>query len=126
MRYLLSNLLKLVEQYIVWQQINQNEWQEKMLLLDFYGEKKLLKHFEGVKRVLENYQNNDKKTPFKDFDYYYNSFVLEKKSNLVLNSRQKGLQNSSFQQRIYNLDQYYLLQQLFYLFINEIELYDKH
>ncbi len=114
MRYLLSNLLKLVEQYIVWQQINQDEWQEKMLLLDFYEKKRLLKHFEGVKRILENYKKNDKKMPFKDVEYYYNAFLLERKSSLVLNIRQKGQQNSGFQKRVHSLDQYYLLQQLYY------------
>lgn len=110
-RYVLSNVFKLVEQFLVWKVVTEQPKEQKLTLLAFYEEHNLDKHFEATRRNLLTLQQ---KTSIHDSNYFYTNFKIAEKSTAFLSTRKKAKPNAGIQELIYELDTFYLTQLLIY------------
>jgi len=109
--YLMSDLLKMVEGYLVQKQLDENPFEQNLKLLLTYKDWKLEKPFKSTLREIEKYLQ---KGDFQDAKGYYQSFLVEEIKNLFFDQQQKRTYDESLQIAIDNLDFYYLSQKLKY------------
>lgn len=73
MNYLMSDLLKLAEQYIGWQQYENDSHLQKCHVLSAYLDRNLEKHYQGVYRTTER---KLQQIPTRNTNFYYQQYLL--------------------------------------------------
>lgn len=105
MRYLMSDLTKLLEDYLIQVTFEKDEFQRKLMLSKALQERKIEKYF--LQALEELYKLNDKEG-LRDSNYYFNQYLIEELSyNHTSEKRNRSL-DSSLQEVIDNLEIAYL------------------
>lgn len=74
MRLMMSDLLKLLEQFFIHQSSNKDEIQCQMQLAESFRERKLHKHYSRVLRNIKKKQND---SPYRDAEYFFKNYQLQ-------------------------------------------------
>lgn len=109
--YWMSDLLKLAEDFLAQEQLQQNPIQKGIYLLEIYNNWQLEKPFQSTIRPLRKIQASP---PHYDHQYYYNEFLLHAHENVYFDRQKKHIYDQSLQKAIDNLDLYYLSEKLRY------------
>ena len=107
--YLQSDLLKMVEKYIVHSAIESNEFDFHEHLAKDYHERKLDKHFNQNLKKAEDIQV---KNAYRDTHYYFNNYKLADIWNQHYERLQSRKFDNNLQKIIDNLDHFYLIHKL--------------
>lgn len=111
LRYVMTDLTKLLEDYLSYIEFEKNDVYRRYLLLNAYDHRGLGKYFQGG---LEETRELQKKQPHRDKNYYFNQHLLEESSYVhSLATRPRAI-SSSLQEAVDNLDYYYLSNRLRY------------
>ncbi len=109
--YWMSDLLKLVEDFLAQEELQRNPIQKGVYLLDIYNKWQLEKPFQSIIRPLRKHQES---AIHYDHSYYYHEFLLHAHENVYFDRQKKHIYDKSLQQAIDNLDLYYLSEKLRY------------
>ncbi len=111
LRYLSSDLSKLLEEYIIYKSLKKDSFTQKTYLLKFYALHGLNKQYSQVEEELKKELTQ---TSLRDSDFYFKTFVLDEiKYNHTLINSLRELDNN-LQQLVNNLDYFYLSKKLKY------------
>ncbi len=111
LRYLMSDLTKLIEGFLVHEHYTQNQQSYAVSLLDIYAERKLEKYFQTT---LQNHENHLAKDPIKNIEYFLHSYQIEEikfSFNSSLSNRTNG---DDIKEIMGNLDVFYIANKLKY------------
>lgn len=111
LRYVMTDLTKLAEDYLAYLEFDKNEVYKKHLLLSAYDNRNLEKYFSST---LDEVNNLQKKSPYRDVNFYFNQHLLEDDSYLHSLAQAQRAINTSLQEAVDNLDLYYLSSRLRY------------
>lgn len=109
LRRCMSRLLKLCEDYIVYNRVKSNPRQRQIELMTFYGEKKLERHFSGTLRA---WKQKVQKNPVIDHAFFFNDFLVEKEISKHIFRQQDRTVEPNLQQISNSLDAFYLMHKL--------------
>ncbi len=109
--YWMSDLLKLVEEFLVQEQLNQHPIQKGIYLLDTYTNWELEKPFQSSLRALRKIQS---KPVSLDHQYYFDEFMLHARENVFFDRQKKHVYNNSLQKAVDYLDLFFLSEKLRY------------
>lgn len=111
LRYVMTDLTKLLEDYLGYIEFEKNEIFRKYLLLNAYNDRNLGKYFQSG---LDETRELQKKQPHRDKNYYFNQHLLEESSYIhSLVTRPRAI-STNLQEAVDNLDYYYLSNRLRY------------
>lgn len=108
---LLSELYKLLERFIIELKVESKPAIQQQWLLEFFHERQIDKCFVAK---LKEAQKSAQQHPFKDTDYYYHQYQLERKAYIFQVTGKGRVLHSNLPQVIENLDYYYLSDKLRY------------
>lgn len=111
MGYWMSDLVKLIEQFIVTEEVLQQPTAQFSHLLKTYLKWNLEKPFQ---RTMKNAFSYLKTLPYQDSQYYYHEFLLKEQEVAFFDKQKVHSHDESLQEAIDNLDIYYLSQKLKY------------
>ncbi|OWY19548.1 hypothetical protein C7N43_12380 [Sphingobacteriales bacterium UPWRP_1] len=111
MGYWMSDLVKLIEQFIVTEEIIQQPATQFPHLFKNYLRWNLEKPFQRTLKNALQYQQN---YPLHDAQYYFNAFVIKEQEAAFFDAQKIHSHDESLQEAINNLDVYYLSQKLRY------------
>ncbi len=109
MRFMSCELLRYCEDYIVYKNTSQNNFQYRLSLLGFYRKRNLPKFFEQtfdcIKKELADLE-------LRDNDYFFVNMEADREYNLFLKSKQNRTIEPKIQQLSDDLDLFYLLNKI--------------
>jgi|GEM_PF-890213 len=108
-RILLSNFVKLIEEYLVYISGTKNVIYQKTLLVNTLHQRNLTKNFHSALKETMEYQE---KQFNRDEDYYYNQIYLEVEAYNHFLERSTKINEDDFQKINDNMDYYYILTKL--------------
>lgn len=109
LRYPMSDLTKLLEEYLVWIEFSGNRTRKDHLLLQAFLHRNLHKYSQAIiDRSVEAVSDN----PHRDIQYYYNMFVLETDRYDDISSKRNVAVKTNLQSIIQNLDSFYIINKL--------------
>jgi len=108
-RHLMADLLKLMQDFIAYNEHIQNAISPKINLLSSLRRNELNKHYESIFR---NAKSSHEQHSYRDSDFYYNQFKLEWDYNKYLEEQNKRTKESNLQLAADNLDAFYLINKL--------------
>ena len=108
-RKLSSDLLKLVEEYLAVEIFNKKKIQKINYTLESIGDRKLYKLYNST---LSNARRVSERTIFKDGEFYYDQYLIEKNYYNLKNSDLDRSAVTNVEDIINNLDYFYLIQKL--------------
>ncbi|MCX6352184.1 MAG: hypothetical protein NTX03_10015, partial [Bacteroidetes bacterium] len=111
LRYVMTDLSRLLEEYLIWAEMEKHELYKKHLLLNAYDKRKLDKYFH---QTLDSALELQGKQPLRDGDYFFYRHLIEENAYLHTLSRDGRSLGTSLQQAMDNLDYYYLANKLKY------------
>jgi hypothetical protein len=111
LRYAMTDLTKLLEDYLAYIEYEKNEVYRKSLLLKALNSRHQEKHFIST---LEETSRHHQQQSFRDVNYYFNRHLLEENHYFHSLSRRPRSISSSLQEAVDNLDLYYLSNRLRY------------
>jgi hypothetical protein len=111
LRYVMTDLTKLLEEYLCYEEYDKNEIYKKHLLLNAYDNRSLEKYFQTS---LEEADKQQKEQPYRDVNYFFNQHLIEANAYTHSLSRRPRAISSSLQEAVDNLDYYYLSNRLRY------------
>lgn len=109
MRYWMSDLTKIVEQYITWRQLEEEQVLSQHLLIKGMQDKQLNAL---IPRSIERSFRLLKKYPFQDQKKYFDQFLLERDSYEFVASRRNLAVKETLQRLLSSLDYYYITNKL--------------
>ena len=109
MRRLMSALLKLMEDFLLYMYQQANEKKQKINLAEVYFLRGLPKHFNSTIRWCEKLQDADKQI---NEDYYYAQYLIEDIKSQYLSRQDKRRTEPNLQQVSERLDEFYLISKL--------------
>jgi hypothetical protein len=104
--YVMTDLLHLVERYIISQEALSEELRNRLRLLRYYDSARLEKHYAEVMRETEKLMEGN---PYQDASRYFNEFLLHEIRNHHFDRLKERRHDESLQKAIDNLDIYYLI-----------------
>lgn len=107
-RQLLSWLQQLIEKYLAYQAMIENELDVKLRLATLFRERDLSKHYQKTIRDIEKCLNENE---YRDANYYRQSFLLEQEKYLLA-SGEKRMASRNFQSLSDDLNINFILQKL--------------
>jgi hypothetical protein len=111
LRYVMSDLTALLENFLGYLEYDKNEIYKKHLLLNAYDIRQLDKFFHSE---LDEARSNQKSASARDVNYFFNQHLIEENAYLhSLSTRPRAI-SSSLQEAVDNLDYYYLSNRLRY------------
>jgi len=111
LRYIMSDLSRLLEDYLCYEEYDRNAIYKKHLLLDTFDARGLDKYFLSTLDEAKLQQNAQ---PYRDVNYYFNQHLVEANAyEHSLASKPRAI-SSSLQEAVDNLDYYYLSNRLRY------------
>ncbi|MGB0839057.1 MAG: hypothetical protein ACPGXL_02895 [Chitinophagales bacterium] len=111
MSYWMSDFTKLIEQFLVVENINSQPIRKLSYLTRTYLQLNLYKL---VQSTLKTTTKQQRKNPLRDADFYFNQFMIHRDENLFFDRQNLHLYDDSLQKAIDNLDIYYLSRKLKY------------
>jgi len=111
LRYVMTDLTRLLEDYLSYLEYEKNEIYKKHLLLNAYDSRNLDKYFIGT---LDDASKDQKDQPYRDVNYFFNQHLIEANAYEHSLSRRPRAISSSLQEAVDNLDYYYLSNRLRY------------
>lgn len=111
LRYVMTDLTKLLEDYIAFIVFNDNEIYKKSLLLNAYNNRGLSKFFSQTMELTKEIQQ---KSLWRDYNYYFNQHLIEEVTYAHSLTQNPNAISSSLQEAVDNLDYYYLSNRLRY------------
>jgi hypothetical protein len=111
LRYAMTDLTKLLENYLVWIEFDKNTAYKKHLMLKSYDSRKLDKYFHTTLEESKSYQHS---YPYRDVNYYFNQHLIEEDEYIHALSLSPRSITNSLQKAVDNLDLYYLSNRLRY------------
>ncbi len=111
LRYLMTDLTKLLEEFLSYTEYDKQEINKKYLLMSALDNRNLDKHFTAT---YENARLVQDKEPYRDVNYYFNRYLLEEKAYQHIHAKEQDALETSIQQAVDNLDVYYLSNKLRY------------
>ncbi len=111
LRYVMTDLTRLLEEYLIQKQFSENEMLKKHLLLQSLNERDLDKYF--LQQIGEAYSIQNK-TPFRHSAYYERQAMLEEDSYSFTSRKDNRSIDSSLQSLVDNIDIHYLTKKLKY------------
>lgn len=111
LRYALSDLTKLLEDYILLIEFKKEAFLNKHFLLKSYSERNIEKYF---LQELEESMESQKKNTYRNMDFYYHQYVLEEDAYLFSSKKQNRAIETSLQNVVDNLDLFYISKSLRY------------
>ncbi len=109
--YWMSDLLHLIENFIVVEEIDKAPMQKYSILLKQYNQMGLVKHFQAtmnsLRKQLEHY-------PYRDSEYYNLQYLLNYNENVFFERQKEHRYDESLQRTIEFFDHYYLSHKLKY------------
>ncbi len=109
--YLMSDLVKLLEDFLAIHRFETDPSKMSYQLLRTYDEWGLEKHYNNTMREAITLQE---KQPIRDSEYFYSQYKLEELNSVVFDKRRKRVYDNSLQKAIDNLDLHYLTLKLKY------------
>ncbi len=107
--YLTSNLVKLIEQFLVIEDLENRPLEASCSLLAVYMDWNLDSAFQ---QVMKGAQKTMKKMPYRDTDYFYYNFRLSYIENVYFDKKKKHVYDESLGKSLDNLDEYYMATKL--------------
>lgn len=111
LRYVMTDLTRLLEEYLIQKQFSENEMLKKHLLLQSLNERDLDKYF--LQQIGDAYSIQNK-TPFRHSVYYERQTMLEEDSYSYTSRKDNRSIDSSLQSLVDNIDIHYLTKKLKY------------
>jgi hypothetical protein len=105
LRYVFSDLSKVIEEFIIHKELEKDTQQKRLLLLNFYMNKDLEKYFQ---QTFEEADKFHQKQHIKDEDYYFYKYLLEEKSYIYSQKQKSRSIDANLQIMVDNLDLFYL------------------
>jgi len=109
--YLMSDLVKLIERFLMVETLEQNPLMGKQFLMEIYDKWDLDKAFN---KTLRDSHKILEATPFRDHEFFHHSFQLYSRENNHFDKQKKHKMDDSLQKAIDNLDLYYVCLKLKY------------
>jgi hypothetical protein len=109
--YLMSDLVKLIEEFIIVEQNRNNEVERYEELITYYASNRIEKLHTNT---LKSYQKFIDEFPHRDAEYYRYRFLLHQRENEFFDKQKRHEGNDSLQKAIDNLDLYYIANKLKY------------
>lgn len=109
--YLMSDLVKLIEEFLATELAQQHTNKRHEWLLGFYIEAKLEKFINSTMKIFQKYRTS---YPYRDAEYYKNEFDFFAQENNFFEKQKRHENDDSLQKAIDNLDLYYLSLKLKY------------
>ncbi|MGB1207056.1 MAG: hypothetical protein ACPG5B_15530 [Chitinophagales bacterium] len=109
MRRLMSALLKLIEDFLLYMYQQANEKKQKINLAEIYFLRGLPKHFNSTIRGCEKLQNADTQI---NEEYYYRQYLIEDIKSQYLSRQDKRRTEPNLEQVSHTLDVFYLISKL--------------
>lgn len=110
LRYVMSDLTKALEEFLIFQQLLTQESYANFLLLKAYGEKNLDKYFN---QSFQHAKTRLEKKGIRDDNYYLMNFKVEEE-NLLFQSKRKNHAKIDVNNTLYNLDTFFMAKKLKY------------
>lgn len=110
-RYALSDLTKLLEDYLLLLEFKKETILNKHFLLKSYSERNIEKYF---LQTLEETTEWQQRSPYRNTDFYYHQYLLEENAYLFTSKKQNRAIDSSLQNMVDNLDLFYIAKSLRY------------
>lgn len=110
-RYAISDLTKLLEDYILLIEFKKENLLTKHFLLKSYSERNIEKFF---LQTWEETSMIQEKSPYRNMDYYYHQYLLEENSYLYTSKKQNRALDTSLQHVVDNLELFYIAKSLRY------------
>ena len=122
LRYLMSDLTKLLENFLIDQKMKDQLFQNNHLLISIFQEKALEKYENAI---LDQSITYLQKYPYLDDNYYYTKYIIEKDKYQYLTSNREAAAKENLLNIVENLDIFYLINKLKYSceIINHINSY---
>jgi hypothetical protein len=111
LRYVMTDLTKLLEDYLCYVEYDKNDIYKKHLLLNSFDNRNLDKYFLSI---LEESRDQQKSQPYRDVNYFFNQHLVEANAYEHSLARKPRAISSSLQEAVDNLDYYYLSNRLRY------------
>jgi hypothetical protein len=109
LRYMNFELLRMCEDFIVFESISQNPHQYQLSLLQYFRKRSLSKFFDQTYSSLKDVLNAQ---PLRDSDYFFTSMSVNSEYNKFLKSKQNRAIEPNIQRLSDDLDIFYLLNKL--------------
>lgn len=111
LRNIMSDLTKLVEQFIIWEELNNQSLLQTQHLLKVAKERDIDKYYEPS---LKKWAQMQRDYPYRDVLYYFNQHQLQEERYEFTTRKDNRAMEQSLQQLTDNLDIYYLSKKLKY------------
>jgi hypothetical protein len=111
LRYVMTDLTRLLEDYLSFQEFDSDEIYKKHLLLNTFDRRGLDKYFQAQ---IEEAKRVQAEHPYRDVNYFFYQHLLEDDGYLHALSQEQRAINTSLQDAVDNLDLYYLSSRLRY------------
>ncbi len=109
--YCMSDLVKVMEDYIVLEKLNDKKIQRNNMLLEFYHDNSLNRSFQATLKKSQKHQGINH---FRNAWFYYDQYWVHSQENQFFDRQKKHVFNQSLQNSIDNLDVFYLSLKLKY------------
>jgi hypothetical protein len=110
-RYAISDLTKLLEDYLLLIEFKKENVLNKYFLLKSYSERDIEKYF------LQSWEETNiaqQKNPYRNMEFYYHQYLLEENSYLFTSKKQNRALDTSLQNVVDNLEFFYIAKSLRY------------
>jgi hypothetical protein len=111
LRYVMTDLTRLLEDYLSFLEYDNDKIYKKHLLLNTFDQRGLDKYFQAL---MDESKFAQEKHPYRDVNYFFNQHLLEDDRYLHALSQEQRAINTSLQDAVDNLDLYYLSSRLRY------------
>ncbi len=109
LRHLMSDLLKLVERFLVHHRLESSNTQKYRSLTATYNDFQLYRH---AKDVLQGWQRWQNKRKEQHLNYYYDQYCLEEENSITNNPDHSRTSDFNLQKRVDQLNIFYIASQL--------------
>lgn len=109
LRYIFSDLAKLIEEFIVLKELNAEPIRKKLHLLDYYRRNDLEKYFN---QVFEDSIKSQLKANVKDAGWFFNQYLLEEKAYIYSQYKKSRSIDNNLQTLVNYLDLFYITNKL--------------
>src|SRR5690606_1104718 len=104
-RYLASDLAKVLEEYISWYEFNKSGGQKNLFLLDYYRKTDLERYFN---QILDEENKTQSKNPIKDASWFFHQYLLEENAYLYSQYKKSRSLDNNLQTLVNFLDLFYI------------------
>jgi hypothetical protein len=111
LRYVMTDLTKLLEEYLCYLEFDKDDTYKKHLLLNALDHRTLDKYFHTT---IDESRDQHKRQPYRDVNYFFNLHLIEENAYLHSLAHKPRSISTSLQEAVDNLDYYYLSKRLLY------------